>query len=113
MSTISEPNTLIDEREHDEEDTLQVENEALRHGFTLIPNAVLRARNLSRDAKLLYGILLSYAWQQASCFPGYDRLIDDLQCGPNQLSKWIKELREGGYIDVKRRGQGKTSVYTL
>ena len=62
---------------------------------------------------LLYGFLLSYAWQDGSCFPGYDRLTEDLQCGRSQLSKWIQELRAGGYVDVKRRGQGKTSIYTI
>ncbi len=93
--------------------TLVVEDELLRAGFTQIPNAVLRARDLSRDAKLLYGILLSYAWRDGACFPGYDRLTDDLQCGRSQLSKWIQELRAGGYIGVKRRGQGKTGIYTI
>ena len=44
-----------------EQDTLRIENEALKKGFTLIPNYILRARGVSRDAKLLYGILLSYA----------------------------------------------------
>ncbi len=51
--------------------TLLVEDDTLRAGFTQIPNRVLRASNLSRDAKILYTFLLSYAWQQGRCFPGY------------------------------------------
>jgi hypothetical protein len=112
MST-SDPNTLIYERGSPEPNTLQVENEALRHGFTLIPNAVLRAPNLSRDAKLLYGILLSYAWQKGSCFPGYETLMQDLRCAREALAKYIKELRTTGFVEVKRRGQGKTSIYII
>ena len=96
-----------------EPNTLRVENEVLRRGFTIIPNYVLKSRELSRDAKLLYGILLSYAWQKGSCFPGYDTLMEDLQCGRPQLAKYIKELRESGLIEVQRRGQGKTSIYTI
>ncbi len=95
------------------ENTLRIENEVLRKGFTLIPNAVLRARNVSRDAKLLYGILLSYAWQKGSCFPGYEILMDDMQCAREALAKYIKELKESGLVEVQRRGQGKTSIYTI
>src|SRR5215204_5186682 len=100
-----------EDRQH--QDTLRVENEALRRGFTLIPNYVLRARGISRDAKLLYGILLSYAWQKGNCWPGYDTLMEDLQCGRPQLAKYIKELKGTGLIQVQRRGQGLTSIYTI
>ncbi len=93
--------------------TLRIENEALRRGFTLIPNYILRARGISRDAKMLYSILLSYAWQTDSCFPGYDRLMEDMQCGRPQVAKYIKELKDVGLIEVRRRGQGLTSIYTL
>jgi len=93
--------------------TLRVENAALAKGFTLIPNYILRAKGISRDAKMLYGILLSYAWQTDSCFPGYDRLMEDMQCQSQALSKYIKELKTVGLIDVQRRGQGMTSLYTL
>ena len=99
--------------ERPQQDTLRIENEALRRGFTLIPNYVLRARTISRDAKLLYGILLSYAWQKGNCWPGYDTLMEDLQCGRPQLAKYIKELKDTGLVHVQRRGQGLTSIYTI
>ena len=59
--------------------SLAVASAALRGGFVLLPRTLLHAPGLSRDAKLLYAILLSYAWQQGSCFPGYARLQADLQ----------------------------------
>lgn len=93
--------------------TLRVENQALAKGFTLIPNVILRARGISRDAKMLYSILLSYAWQTDSCFPGYDTLMEDMQCGRPQVAKYIRELKDAGLIAVQRRGQGMTSIYTL
>src|SRR4051794_2319215 len=84
--------------------TLRIENQALAKGFTLIPNYILRAKGLSRDAKMLYSILLSYAWQTDSCFPGYDRLMEDMQCQSQALSKYIRELKQAGFIHVQRRG---------
>lgn len=93
--------------------TLRIENQALAKGFTLIPNYILRATGISRDAKMLYSILLSYAWQTDSCFPGYDRLMDDMQCAKEALAKYIKELKTSGLIEVQRRGQGMTSLYGI
>jgi hypothetical protein len=93
--------------------TLAVANAALRGGFVLLPRALLHAPGLSRDAKLLYAVLLSYAWQQGSCFPGADRLQHDLGCGKNQVTRYLQELEDAGLVSRRRRGQGKTTLYTL
>jgi Helix-turn-helix domain len=93
--------------------TLTVANAALRGGFVLLPRTLLHAPGLSRDAKLLYAVLLSYAWQQGSCFPGYARLQADLGCGINQVTKYLRELEDAGLVTRRRRGLGKTTVYTL
>jgi hypothetical protein len=74
---------------------------------------LLHAPGLSRDAKLLYAVLLSYAWQQGSCFPGYERLQHDLQCSVNSVTKWMQELEGVRLVTRRKRGQGKTTVYTL
>ncbi len=68
-----------------EQDTLICEDEGLDRGFVMLPHRLLRATNLSRDAKLLYAVLLSYAWQKGRCFPGYGRLCADLQASANML----------------------------
>ena len=93
--------------------TLAVANAALRGGFVLLPRTLLHAPGLSRDAKLLYAVLLSYAWQQGSCFPGYARLQADLGCGINQVTKYLRELETSGLVTRRRRGLGKTTLYTL
>ena len=93
--------------------TLAVANTALRGGFVLLPRTLLHAPGLSRDAKLLYAVLLSYAWQRGSCFPGYARLQHDLQCGVNQVTKYLRELEGAGLVTRRKRGQGKTTLYTL
>ncbi len=93
--------------------TLAVANAALRGGFVLLPRTLLHAPGLSRDAKLLYAVLLSYAWQHGSCFPGSERLQADLGCGKNQVTRYMQELERTGLITRRRRGLGKTTVYTL
>ena len=96
-----------------EHNTLIVTNAALRGGFVQLPRAILHAQGLSRDAKLLYAVLLSYAWQAGSCFPGYERLKADLGCGINQITRYMRELETARLITRRRRGQGKTTIYTL
>ena len=82
-------------------------------GFTQVPNLVLKNENISAGAKLVYALLLSYAWYNDSCFPGQDRLAND--CGKSQgwVSQQMKELEEQGFLEITRRGQGKTNIYAL
>ena len=47
-------------------------------GFTQVPNHILRSEKLSPGAKLAYAMLLSYAWNNESCFPGQERLGKDM-----------------------------------
>jgi hypothetical protein len=96
-----------------EKNTLIIEDRVLSHGFIQLPKLILHARNLSRDAKLLYAVLLSYAWQAGSCFPGYKRLCDDLQASENMVRKYMRELESAGLLSQRRRGLGKTNIYTL
>ncbi len=101
------------ERFQPEPDTLLLEDQSLRYGFVQLPKLVLYARNLSRDAKLLYAILLGYAWQERRCFPGYNRLCDDMQASENAVRKYMRELEAMDLLRQKRRGLGKTNIYTL
>jgi DNA-binding transcriptional MocR family regulator len=94
-------------------DTLVIENEALRKGFTIIPNYVLSNPKLSFGARLTYTLLLSYAWQQGSCFPGQETLANDLQSDPRSIRRYLGELKAQGLIKVKQRGLRRTNVYVL
>src|SRR3954468_10741354 len=42
-------------------------------GYTQVPNHVLVSDRLSPGAKLTYAMLLKYAWQNDSCFPGQEQ----------------------------------------
>lgn len=96
-----------------EKHTIVVLNEALKRGFTQLPNYVLRDKDLSFGARLAYAVLLSYAWQEDSCFPGQDRMAKDLGCSRQMVSSYLQELKNAKYIDWQRRGLGKTNVYYI
>lgn len=82
-------------------------------GFTQVPNFILKSSKLSAGAKLVYSLLLSYAWHNDSCFPGQERLSSD--CGKTQswVSKRMTELEKEGFLEIQRRGQGRTNIYIL
>ena len=82
-------------------------------GFTQVPNAILRSNKLSMGAKMAYAALLSYAWQNDFCFPGQDRLAEDIGAGRTKVNQWLQELDKKGFINIVRRGQGKTNIYEV
>ncbi len=94
-------------------DRIYIEDETLRSGFTQIPNAILRRPDLSTGAKLTYMVLLSYAWQKDSCFPGQDTLAQDMGVSNRSIITYLKQLEEAGLLMIKRRGLGKTNLYFL
>lgn len=82
-------------------------------GFTQVPNFILVSQKVSVGAKLTYAMLLKYAWQNDYCFPGQDRLADDIGAGKRSVVRWIKELEDADFLKVKRRGLGKSNLYEL
>lgn len=84
-----------------------------KSGFTQVPNAVLRDGKLSPAAKLTYAMLLSYAWQNDYCFPGQERLAEDMGSGKRSVVRYIDELEKKGFINIKRRGQGRPNIYEI
>src|SRR5258706_5092701 len=82
-------------------------------GFTQIPNVLLRTPKLSNNAKVAYSQLLSYAWANDKCFPGQDTMARDSGTSIATINRSIKELEEAGWLEIERRGQGKTNVYIL
>lgn len=96
-----------------ERDTIIVEDELLREGFTQVPNILLRKPDLTHGAKLAYALLLSYAWGERRCFPGQEQLSVDMGVERKAVIRYLKELKDKQIIRVERRGMGKTNVYYL
>lgn len=83
------------------------------HGFTQLPNFILRNPDLSIGAKTTYALFLSYAWNNSLCFPGQERLAKDIGMSIGSVNTFVKELEACGLIEITRRGQGKTNLYTI
>jgi len=83
------------------------------NGFTQVPNVVLEDSRLSLGAKLCYAMLLRYAWQKESCFPGQEALAQALGISRRSVVTFLKELEASGYVKKVRRGLGRTNVYIL
>src|SRR5262245_9976833 len=85
----------------------------VRGGFTQVPNFILRDAKLSLGAKVTYAMFLSYAWHNDLCFPGQERLAQDMGMSVSRVNEFIKSLEAYGLIQINRRGQGKTNLYTI
>ena len=84
-----------------------------RKGFTKIPNAVLKNDHITSGAKLVYSLLLSYAWNNDYCFPGQDTLAKDICISRQSVNTHVKELEKKGFNKNKRLGQGRANLYEL
>jgi biotin operon repressor len=92
---------------------LDTANPVLQGGFTQVPNFILKDAKLSVGAKVTYAMFLSYAWHNDSCFPGQDRLAEDMGMSRSRVTEFVGELEKSGLISIQRRGQGKTNLYTI
>ena len=84
-----------------------------QHGFTQVPNFLFKNAGLSMGAIVVYSKFLSYAWHNNFCFPGQQRLADDLGVSVGSVNGFIKELEAAKLIEITRRGQGRTNVYKI
>lgn len=86
---------------------------ATAQGFTQVPNFLLKSKKLSSGDKMTFAMLLSYAWQNDFCFPGQERLAQDLGLTDRSVRTHLKSLQANGLLNIQRRGQGKTNIYEL
>lgn len=95
--------------------TVILQDESLRRleGFTQIPNVVLKHASISYGAKVAFGVLLSYAWQEDFCFPAQERLSKDLNCSVRQVRRLLTELKDAGFITWKQQGLNLPNVYHI
>lgn len=92
---------------------LEAPNPVTAEGFTQVPNFILRSPTLSMGAKLAYAMFLSYAWHNDLCFPGQEKLAQAIGVSRQSVGTFIRELEREDFVRVKRRGLGKTNLYTI
>ena len=97
--------------------------EAEQFAFYRVPRLLIkdkRFRNLSSDAKLLYGLMLDRmslsmknGWldkkNRVYLFFTVQEIQESLGCGKNKAIHLMKELEKMGLIERKRQGMGKPS----
>lgn len=91
--------------------------------FTQIENCILRNPKISNNARLLYGLLVSYSFGTGSCFPGQTRLAIQLRVSTREIRDLLCELKGWGLIswsmrefekfDAYGRNFVKTNTYTI
>lgn len=86
---------------------------ATRLGWTGVPNFISRSNLVSAGAKLVYTMLLYYAREEDECFPGQERLAEDIGATDRSVRKWLSELEQAKFITSKQRGQGRMNIYTI
>lgn len=90
-----------------------IENEMLRAGFAALPYQVLRDTRLSVGARLVYAVLLMYAWQNDSCFAGQEKMAKDMGISERHLRRYLNELENLRYVRIKRQGLNKPNLYYI
>ena len=93
--------------------TLQFKDKWLNKGFTQISNGLLRDNSVNTQARFVYFLLMSRVFQKDFAYPGQDTLGKEMGISGRQIRNLLKELIEGGWVEVERRGQGKTNIYFL
>jgi len=84
-----------------------------KRGFAQVPVVILQHKELSDTAKLVYAMMLYYAWHKNYCFPGQARLAKDLGVTSRTIIRAIKNLEENNILETRKRGLGKTNIYIL
>lgn len=78
------------------------------YSFAQTPTALIIDRNISRPARLLYGVMHvdctnKHLNKNPLNFTSRKRLAYVMKCGVWSISKWIGELKKAGWISVHQR----------
>lgn len=78
---------------------------------SFIPNAVLKCRDLSATAKLIFGRLCQYAGEDGEAFPSYSTLGQEIGIERRQTIRAVRELEDFGLIRAvpRRKDDGGLS----
>jgi DNA-binding transcriptional ArsR family regulator len=112
----SEPNHTIADEESPDYDTHSKPRRRVTMpkgaSFARIPISVLKNRQLSAWARLLYPLIVDYMSDRGA-FPGRERLADDLGVSVPTVDRALAELTTAELIVPHRQGRGRTNRYTL
>lgn len=82
-------------------------------GYVQAPRVVLYAQSLSDGDKITHLLLLSFAWQQPTCFPTQGSLAAMRGKTDRQMRRNLKSLADNGYVAVTQKGSARANVYEV
>lgn len=68
------------------------------HYYAIIPSKILIDKNITPNAKLLYGIISSLTNISGRCFASDSYFAEIFSVSKVSIQNWLKELEEAGYI---------------
>ncbi len=83
-------------------------DQRLAQGFTQIPNIVLRDRRLTAGEKVVYGLLLSFAWGKEHAFPSHATLAACLGASVDTVQRDLQAPHGCGFATPHPCGTKKT-----
>ncbi|TXH08329.1 MAG: helix-turn-helix domain-containing protein [Hyphomicrobiaceae bacterium] len=86
---------------------------AMTSPFAKMPISVLKNGKLSPWARLVHALLIDYDTEEGGCYPGRERLANDLGTSIPTIDRALTELCKAGLIIKKRQGRGHTNNYTI
>ena len=78
-------------------------------GYGFVAKKVMRDKTLNILSKAVYAYICSYTGKGKDAFPSQNLICRDLGIGKSTLVKYIKELKDRGYVTViqhKEKGDG-------
>ena len=82
-------------------------------GYVQMPRVVLYSKTLSDGDKVTHLLLLSFAWQQPSCFPSQASLGDMRGKTERQMRRNLKSLADNGFINIVQNGSARANTYEI
>lgn len=77
-----------------------MEPTVFKNYFAIIPAPVRYDKNVSPNAKLLYGEITSLTNEKGYCWASNNYFADLYQVSKNSISTWISQLQKAGHITV-------------
>ena len=82
-------------------------------GYVQLPRVVLYSRKISDGDKVTHLLLLSFAWQQPSCFPSQASLGGMRGKTERQMRRNLKSLSDHGFINIIQNGSARANTYEI
>ena len=82
-------------------------------GYVQMPRVILYSGGISDGDKVVHLLLLSFAWQQPSCFPSQASLGDMRGKTVRQMRRNLKSLSDNGYINIIQNGSARANTYEI